>query len=58
MAERGWYPAVQASGDVVEVIVLRTDPPGRLSYFAGFVPIGDQSRLQILDATIAGLRVD
>ena len=51
-------PDVRASGDVVEVIVLDTGKPGELSFFAGFVPIGDQARLAILDATIADIRVD
>lgn len=51
-------PQVRAAGDVVEVIVLKTGTPGQLSFFAGFVPIGDQNRLKILDQTIAGMRVD
>jgi len=50
-------PEVHASGDVVEVIVLDAGVAGQLSYFAGFVPIGDQARLKLLDTTIAGLRV-
>lgn len=51
-------PRVHASGDVVEVIVLNTGTPGELSFFAGFVPIGDQNRLKLLDQTIATMRVD
>jgi hypothetical protein len=64
---RGWAlrseirvddPRIRADGDVVEVIVLDTGDRGRLSYFAGFVPIGDRARLAVLDQTIAGLQVD
>ena len=51
-------PQVQAAGDVVEVIVLKTGTPGQLSFFAGFVPIGDQNRIGVLDDTIAGMRLD
>ncbi|WP_168207601.1 DUF2510 domain-containing protein [Microlunatus elymi] len=51
-------PRVHAEGDVVEVIVLDTGDAGRLSFFAGFVPIGDAARIDTLDNTIAGLRVD
>lgn len=50
-------PQVQASGDVVEIIALNTGTAGQLSYFAGFVPIGDRNRLAILDNTISGMRV-
>lgn len=50
-------PDVEAEGDVVEVIVLDTGPEGSLSYFAGFVPIGDASRIEILDRVIADLQV-
>jgi hypothetical protein len=42
-------PLVRATGDVVEVIVLQTGGAGRLSLFAGFVPIGDQQRIRLLD---------
>ncbi|GAB3923800.1 hypothetical protein GCM10027613_34550 [Microlunatus endophyticus] len=45
-------------GDTAEVIVVDTGKPGQLSFFAGFVPIGDQHRTQLLDQTIAGLQVD
>ncbi|HEY9290547.1 MAG TPA: DUF2510 domain-containing protein [Microlunatus sp.] len=51
-------PQVEAEGDVVDVIVLDTGDAGRLSFFAGFVAIGDQARINTLDNTIAGLRVD
>ncbi|SDS17953.1 DUF2510 domain-containing protein [Microlunatus soli] len=51
-------PAVQAAGDVVEVIVLDTGDADRLSLFAGFVPIGDAARISQLDEVISGLRVD
>jgi hypothetical protein len=51
-------PNVRAAGDVVEVIVLDTGTPGQLSFFAGFVPIGDQARLRLLNDTIAGIRVE
>lgn len=50
-------PQVKASGDVVEIIVLDTGTDGELSFFAGFVPIGDQNRLKLLDTTIAGMQV-
>ncbi|WP_195908897.1 DUF2510 domain-containing protein [Microlunatus sp. Gsoil 973] len=64
---RGWAlrsevrvdnPDVRAEGDVVEVIVLNTGRSGELSFFAGFIPIGDHDRLAVLDSTIAGIRVD
>lgn len=50
-------PEVKAAGDVVEIIVLDTGTRGQLSYFAGFVPIGDRNRLKILDGTVAGMRL-
>lgn len=50
-------PQVRAEGDVVEVIVLDTGGD-ELSYFAGFVPIDDEPRIQLLDDTIADIRVD
>lgn len=64
---RGWVvrsqilidnPRIRASGDTVEVIVINTGTTGRLSFFAGFVPLGDQNRLRILDDTVAGMQVD
>ncbi len=51
-------PGLSVAGDVAEVIVVDTGDAGRLSFFAGFVPIGDQARTTTLDRTIADLRVD
>ena len=50
-------PDVTATGDLVEVIVLPTGDAGKLSLFTGFVPIGDQQRIRLLDRAIADLRV-
>jgi len=49
-------PNLSVPGDTAEVIVVDTGTPGRLSFFAGFVPIGDQGRTQLLDQAIAGLQ--
>jgi hypothetical protein len=51
-------PGLSVDGDVAEVIVVDTGTPGGLSFFAGFVPIGDQDRIAVLDRTITSLRVD
>jgi hypothetical protein len=45
-------------GDVAEVIIVDTGEQGTLSFFTGFVPIGDRPRQQILDRVIADLQVD
>lgn len=51
-------PELSVPGDTVEVIVINTGTPGQLSFFAGFVPIGDQSRTQLLDRAITSLRTE
>ena len=50
-------PNLSVPGDTAEVIVVDTGIPGQLSFFAGFVPIGDQGRTQSLDQSIASLQV-
>lgn len=50
-------PGLSVPGDIAEVIVVPGSAPGRLSFFVGFVPIGDQGRVTTLDRTIAGLTV-
>ncbi|SDS17884.1 DUF2510 domain-containing protein [Microlunatus soli] len=50
-------PDLSVEGDVAEVIVVDTGTAGQLSFFGGFVPIGDQPRIRTLDDTIAGLQV-
>lgn len=49
--------SLSVPGDVAEVIIVDSGEPDTLSFFVGFVPIGDQDRIQILDRTIADLRV-
>lgn len=49
-------PGLSVPGDTAEVIVINTGTPGQLSFFAGFVPIGDDHRTQLLDQAIADLR--
>jgi hypothetical protein len=51
-------PGLSVEGDIAEVIVVDTGAAGGLSFFAGFVPIGDQDRIDVLDRTINTLRVD
>jgi hypothetical protein len=51
-------PGLSVEGDVAEVIVVDTGVTGRLSFFAGFVPIGDSGRIATMDRAIAGLQVD
>jgi len=65
--QRGWAlrsqifvdqpPDLSVPGDTAEVIVVNTGTPNQLSFFAGFVPIGDQNRLNLLDSAIAGIQV-
>lgn len=51
-------PDIEATGDVVQVIVLDTDERGSLSVFAGGVPIDDRTRLKLLESVIADMTVD
>lgn len=50
-------PDLSVPGDTAEVIVVDTGTSGQLSFFAGFVPIGDQLRTQSLDRAVASLQV-
>lgn len=50
-------PNLSVPGDTAEVVVVDTGTSGQLSFFSGFVPIGDQERTQLLDQAIASLRV-
>lgn len=50
-------PGLSVEGDVAEVILVDTGTAGQLSFFGGFVPIGDKARIAVLDRTIAGLQV-
>ena len=51
-------PGLSVDGDIAEIVVVDTGTKGQLSFFGGFVPIGDQPRIRILDQTIDSLRVD
>lgn len=44
-------------GDTVEFVVVDTGTRGQLSFFSGFVPIGDHARTEQLNQVIAGLKV-